>query len=111
MNFKVNAVILIKGEASDPVKDAYGLTVTKYDAGQGLVRMTTDLTLHSEVSVEEFLKYWLQQNNVHAKPTKSCVAMFGGWVRQDDNHTFTFECSNRHNKKVNVQISKEKLAE
>ncbi|AUR96983.1 hypothetical protein NVP1253O_50 [Vibrio phage 1.253.O._10N.286.45.B12] len=111
MNFKVNAVILIKGVASDPVVDAYGTTTTSYDAGQGLVRETTDLVLHSEVSVEEFLKYWLQINLVHAKPTKSCVAMFNGWVRQDDNHTFTYEGTNRHNKKVNIQVSKEKLTQ
>lgn len=106
MDFKVSAVILLKGAPTDPVTDAYGMTTTCHAADEKMVHKTYDLVLHSEVSVEEFLKYWLNEHLVHARQVDSCVKMFGGWFDKGDEHTFLFECTNRQSKRINVQISK-----
>lgn len=105
MNFKVSAVILLKGTPTDPVTDAYGMTTTCHAADEKMVNKTYDLVLHSEVSVEEFLKYWLNERLVHARQVDSCVKMFGGWLRDGVAKPFLFETNNRQSKRINVQIS------
>lgn len=107
MNYKINAVVKKKGESHDPVSDAYGLKVTAYGEPEGKVSVHTDIVLHSRVSTDWFLDYWMKTEHMCHKRVKSCQAMFLKWCETDDTMTFTYKETTRTGCPIVITISKE----